>query len=360
MIKVGTLGILLALGTAPIQAETTNYWVQNVNLALTAYVQVNSQIIQGSLPTKQFLAFLSGITNSALVSSQSVVAVTNSVSTNLTVEATNFWLLPTNAAPPGDLPRSYTVTTDYVLTPDGGISFYTNNINFTNDIVVTRTLDANVTYTFNNAVAVSASQTAYLFPELPAASITAVWTNSEPGTVFVLSGSATTNVVGLSTNYTYAKNPDFTKLSGAKLLFITPMVGGTNLASRYVVRYQDKSTKKNIDTDVSAFLGEGSSSPYLYVSQSGAVGAQSYMYAFTQIDFNNRAGTSFSFAGFDMQTWSTAVAKGKVVSESVLKQRTMTVGNFVGSITGSVQNRTFSDATTIVKGTITISGGKIE
>jgi len=347
------MGLLLALAATHARAATTNYWVQNVNLALTAYVQAKDQVLQGTLPTKQFITFLSGITNPALVSAQTEVQVTNTVYTNLTVEATNFWLLPTN-----DLPRSYTVTSDYVVTPNGGLTFYTNNINFTNDIVVTRTSDTNVTYTFNNAVTVPTNRTAYLFPELPAGSLTAVWTNHEPGMVFALSGWVTTNVVSTATNYTYRKNPDFTKLPGAKLLYVTPVVDGTNQPSKYVVRYRDG--RRNVDTDVSAFMGEYEGSPYQSVYQFLRIGAQTRMYAFTQIDFNNGAGTSFNFLGFDTQVWGSLTSKGTVVSPSVLKQRKMTAGNFSGYITGTVQDRTFSYSTAIVKGTISISGGQLE
>ena len=104
MIKLGTMGVLLALGSTQARAAATNYWVQNVNLALTAYVQVGGQIISGSLPTKQFIAFLSGVTNPALVSSQTACCSNQpGVTTNLFVEVTNFWLLPITQAPPGDL-----------------------------------------------------------------------------------------------------------------------------------------------------------------------------------------------------------------------------------------------------------------
>jgi hypothetical protein len=359
IIKLGALGTLLALGGSQIEAATTNYWVQNVNVALTGYTQVKGQIIHGSLSTKQFLAFLSGVTNPALVSSQIVVPVTNSVYTNLTVEATDYWLLPTNVALPGDLPRSYTVTTDYVLTNDNGITRYTNNINFTNDIFVTRTSDTNVTYTFNNAVIVSTvptNRTAYLFPRLPADSLTAVWTNHGPGTVFVLSGWVVTNVVGTKTNYLYARNPDFTKLPGTKLLYITPVVDGTNFPSKYVVRY--KAGGKNVDTDISSFLSDGRQ--YLSVFESLGVLAQTRIYAFTEIDFDNQAGTSFNFIGFDTQTWGAPPGKGSALSNPVLKNRKMAVGNFGGAITGQVQARKFTYATTVVKGTISISGGKLE
>jgi len=357
MFELGTLGVLLALGAAQSKAATTNYWVQNVNLALKAYVQGNNQIFQGTLPTKQFLAFLSGATNTAQVASQTVVPVTNSVFTNLTVEVTNSWLLPITAAPPGDLPRSYTVTSDYVLTPDGGLTYYTNNVNFTNDIVVSRNSSTNVTYAFYNYLSISSTQNAYLFPELPASPITAAWTNHGPGSVFVLSGSVHTNAVGTKTNYTYGKTPDFTKQSGAKLLYITPMVDGTNLPSRYVVRYREGRT--TVDVDVSAFLKDRSS-PYVAVYQYIPVGKQTSMFAFSEIDFNNQAGTSFNFNGFDTQSWGELASKGNVLSHSVLKKRKMDASNYRGYLNGQVQDRTFNYATTVVEGTISISGGKIE
>jgi len=207
-------------------------------------------------------------------------------------------------------------------------------------------------------VTVPTNRTAYLYPGLPASSLTAVWTNHGPGTVFMLSGWISTNSVGTTTNYTYAKNPDFTKLPGTKLLYVTPIIGGTNYPSKYVVRYRDGG--KNIDTDVSSFMGEYWGSPYEAVYEPMLLQRQTRMYAFTEIDFNNQAGTSFSFAGFDTQVWSALTSKGSVLSSSVLKQRKMTAGNFSGYITGTVQNRVFKNNPTIVKGTISISGGRIE
>jgi hypothetical protein len=321
-------------------------------------VQVNGQIVSGALPTKQFLAFLSGVPNPALVNSQTVVPLTNTVYTNLTVEATGFWLLPAGDLSPAELPRSYAVTTNYVVTPDAGLTFYTNNINFTNDVVVTRTTDTNVTYTFRNSVTVPTDRTAYLFPELPASDLTAVWTNRGPGTAFVLSGYVITNVPGTTTNYTYANNPDFTKVAGAKLLYITPVVDKINLPSQYVVRYRNG--RSDVDTDVSTFLSESPNSPYQALYDTSAVGGNTFLCALSQIDFDNQAGTSFDFVGFDTQLWGPLIYKGSVLSSSVLKQRKMTAGSFSGYITGTVQSRTFSRSPAMIKGTISISGGKIE
>jgi hypothetical protein len=353
MIKLGMIGILLALGATQVRAATTNYWVQNVNLALTGYAQTGNQLLHGKLPTKQFIAFLSSATNTALVESQTTTPYTNTFWTNLTVEVTNFWLLPTS-----DLPRSYTVTTNYAVTPDGGLSYYTNNVNFTNDIVVTRTSDTNVTYTFNNTVTVPTNRTAYLFPGLPASDVTAVWTNHGPGTAFVLSGWVNTNTVSSKTNYTYGRNPDFKKLPGAKLLYITPIVDGTNFPSKYVVRYRDGG--RDVDTDVSSLIGESQDSPLHSVSEFIPIMAQTRVYAFSGMYFDNQAGTSFRFYGFDTQLWSALQPKGNAVRTTVLKQRKLTAANSSGYITGQIQDRTFNSSPIMVYGTISISGGKLE
>jgi hypothetical protein len=358
MLELVTIGLLLSPALTPSKAATTNYWVQNVNLALKAYVQVDGQIVQGTISTKQFLAFLSGIQNPALVSSETVGTATNNVYTNLTVEVTNALFLPVTSDPPGDLPRSYTITSNYVVTPDGGLTLYTNNVNFTNDVVFTRTSAADATYSFNNAVTFNTNQTAYLFPQLPATYLTAVWTNHGPGVVFVLRGSFFTNVIGLATNKTYGANPDFSQKSGAKLLFITPIVGGTNLASRYVVRY--KEGRNYVDVDVSNFLRENSYSPYLAVYGAVNVVRQVRSYSFSEIDFNNQAGTSFNFNGFDSQLWGVLVSKGTLLSPAVLRQRRMDASNYGGYITGQIKDRTFKNSTILVSGSISITGGKVE
>ena len=353
LIKLGTIGILLALGATPTRAATTNYWVQNVNFALAGYAQIGSQLLHGSLPTKQFIAFLSGVTNTAVVESQTTAPFTNSYWTNLTAEVTNFWLLPTS-----DLPRSYTVTTNYAVTPDSGLTYYTNNIDFTNDVAVTRTSDTNVTYTFNNAVTVPTNRTAYLFPGLPASDVTAVWTNHGPGATFVLSGWVYTNALGTKTNYTYGKNPDFKKLAGAKLLYVTPIVDGTNFPSKFVVRY--RGAGKNVDTDVSSMIGEIQGSPLHAVSEFVPIISQTKVYAFSGMYFENQAGTSFNFYGFDTQAWSALKSKGSASGSAVLKQRKLTAANSSGYISGQIQDRTFNYSPTMVTGTISISGGKLE
>lgn len=356
IVKSGLAGLVFFAALAAGQAATTNYWVQNVNFKLTAYVQSGERALRGSLPTKQFLALLSGVTNPALASVRAVVPSTNNYYTNLTVEVTNFWALPITASPPDDLPRSYTVTSDYVVSPDNGATLYTNNVNFTNDLVVTRGDGARVFYTFRNAVTVPTNRTAYLWPGLPADSITATWTNHGPGVVFALNGYVLTNSVGTTTNYTYGTNPDFTRQPGAKLLLVTPIIGGTNYPSRYVVRY--KSGKADVDVDVSSFLYDGS----LYTSVTDLVypGAPYRLYGYSEVDFNNQAGTSLSLVGYDTQVWDKPPGKGTGINAAVLRQRKMEVDNYAGYVSGQVQDRKFSHAAIIVRGSFTVSGGKLE
>ena len=357
ILKFALVGILSVLGAAQTKAATnTNYWVQNVNIAVTAYVQQGTTAVHGTLTTKQFIGFLSGVTNTAIISSEiDNVPITNSVVTNLTITATNFWLLPITASPPGDFPRSYTVTSNYVVTPDGGLTFYTNNVNFTNDVVVNRTTATNVTYTFNNFVSISSTQSAYLFPELPATSVSAVWTNDGSGSVFLLSGAFYTNIVGTTTNFIYGTNPIFTNFPGCKLLYVTPMVGGGNRPSHYVVRYTVGRT--NVDTDISNFMYESPSSPYISVSQFGTI---SFINAFSEIDFDNTAGTNFKFVGYDSQMRAPLLGKTNVLSLSVIKTRKIVTGNYGGQITWQVQDRAFNNAPAVVTGLIMFSGGKVE
>jgi hypothetical protein len=356
IIKLGISGLLLATGLVQSEAATTNYWVQNVNLKITGYVQSNERTVHGTLPTKQFLAFLSGVTNPALASVSSVGPTTNNYYTNLTVEVTNFWLLPTTAAPPADLPRSYTVTSNYVVTPNNGVTYYTNNVNFTNDLIVTRGDGTNVFYTFRNGVTVPTNRTAYLFPDLPADSITATWTNHGPGIVFALNGYVLTNSVGTKTNYSYAKNPDFTQQPGAKLLLVTTIIGGTNYGSRYVVRY--KSGKEDVDVDVSNFMYDGST--YISVYETFYPGAPTRVYGYSEVDFNNQAGTSFSFVGYDIQVWDQPSGKGSSLNTTVLRQRKMDAQNYAGYVSGQIGNRKFNYTPIVVRGSITLSGGKLE
>jgi hypothetical protein len=360
ILKFALIGIVSVLGDVQTKAATTNtnYWVQNVNIALNAYVQQGGNAVHGTLNTKQFIAFLSGITNTAIISSEiDNVPITNSVVTNLTIAVTNFWLLPVTASPPDDLPRSYTVTSNYVVTPDGGLTFYTNNVNFTNDIVVNRTTATNATYTFNNLVSISSTQSAYVFPELPANSVSAAWTNDGPGSVFLLSGAFYTNIVGTTTNFVYGRNPIFTNFPGCKLLFVTPMTGGFNLPSRYVVRYTVGRT--NVDTDISNFMFESPSSPYVSVTQIATLNVI-FVSAFSEVDFDNSTGTSFKFVGFDSQMRSPIIVKTNVLSPSVIKQRKITVGNYGGQINWQIQDQKFNNATAVVSGTIMVSGGVLQ
>lgn len=252
LIKGTLLGLLLALALGPARSLAgttstnyyTNYWVQTVNFTLIGYVQSGPNLLSGSLPTKQFISFLSGITNPAFVRGTNYA---------VSAEVTNSIFLPANA-----FPSSFVVTNDYVLSANG--SSYTNNVSFTNAIMLTETTNNPVTYVFANAVAVASNVTAYIFPDLAASQATAVLvTTNGPGTVFSLAG---TNAQG---TVLYGTNPDFTKEPGAKVLCKTPIVAttissgtnaGTTIATgspTFVIRYG--SGKNQVDTPIDAFLG---------------------------------------------------------------------------------------------------------
>jgi hypothetical protein len=398
--KLGAMGIWILVGAAQAlaasgntnYAQTTNYLVQNVNVSLTAYLEQNSGIVFGALSTKQMLAFLSGATNYNVVLSTNGVQTNTFAYSNATVFATNFWLLPTN-----DPGHSYYYTDDYVVTPTNGGAFYTNNIDFTNDIFVTRSINNDViSYAFNNTVTFSArihtnkaylntSLTAYILQDLQASFVAATPTNVGSGAVFALSGEVISNVPTWVSNYTYLTNPDFVSQRGTKLLYVTPIVSyytnsvtyttnisGTNssvvtnhlagvtgyaLASNavYVARYT--LGKTNVDTVLTNFLSTGSS--YQSV-QMPLRGGETAVYGYDEIDFDNMGGTSFSFVGFDSQILGPLVYNGNVICPSVMQQRKMIASDYSGSINGPAENTVFSYATAVVNGTITIGSGHVE
>jgi len=342
--RVALLPLILALGPARAGAGTTNtnYWVQPVTLTLNAYVQVGPNVLDGVLPTKQFLAFLSGLTNSEIVTG-----------TNYTTTATvtNSPFLPTNS-----FPATVSLTDDYVVTY-AGFSF-TNNVSFTNPVVLTRTGAANPSYTFSNAVPLAAGVTAYLFPSAPAAQLTATLvTTNGPGTVFSLSGTLAAG------EPVYGTNPNFAALSGAKLLLKTPLVvsmtsSNTNitfLSAIFVVR--TGSGTKLVDTPVNTFFHLGST----YISVTQSVGnLTTGRLAFDEVDFTTLQGTSFNMIGFDEQTIGHVTLKSKMVVTGVVTQRKMTVSNYQGQLTGKIADATFQGDTAVVNGTIIFGQGTAE
>jgi len=79
LINLAMTGLLTTLGLVRAAAgstSTTNYWVENVNFSLTAYAQVGQNVLIGSLPTKQFLFFLSGLTNTGIITGTNGQGVT--------------------------------------------------------------------------------------------------------------------------------------------------------------------------------------------------------------------------------------------------------------------------------------------
>jgi len=400
-IKLGAIGIWIALGAAQAIASsitdyprTTNYLVENVTFTLTGYVSNNGVAVPVALPTKQFIAFLSGVTNQITVVSGTSYPTNISTFSNVTVLVTNCWLLPTNDFAT-NFGYSYVYVGDYGVTPDNGVTYYTNNIDFTNDVAMERSIENGVvSYAFNNAVAVSNGQTAYLLTNLPASYLTAAFvTNGGTNTVFALSGSVPTNVpssgVNYTTNYTTNTTPLFTNYPDAKLLYVIPTVSfytnyptgtstnkhgkttvvktnafsgvigyplGPVLPPKFVVRYT--SGKTNVDTDVSYFFPPPSSSSYPSTQEN--LGFATEVIAFTEIDFNNYAGTVFSFYGYDIQLWGPLIYNGnEICISSVLRQRQMTAEG-AGQIGRLAQQNTVSNAPTVVTGTIFIGNGYIE
>ena len=361
ILKSVLLGILLTTGLARTIAGPTNttyytnYWVQPVNFALTAYVQSGLDVISGTLPTKQFLSFLSGLTNSNLI-----------LGTNyqVTGEVTNSSFLPANQFPP-----TFTVTDDYVLTNSDGTT-YTNNSSFTQAITFTETVTSPVTYVFSNLVNVASNVTAYVFPALAAGQLTAVLvTTNGPGTVFALTGTGTNGTT------LYGTNANFAQFPGTKLLYRTPMVvtvtswttnAGTKsvtssitnaslLSSEFLARYT--SGKTQVDTPLDGFFKER---PYISVAPA-VPGIITGKLVFAEIDFSTvPSGTYFNFVGFDTQTWGILTAKHKPGAVNFENQRRIIASNYGGQISGTVQSRTFTSATTLVTGTITISRGTME
>lgn len=233
-IQTSLAGVLLALGTVRTQAgsTTTNYWVQPVNFTLKAYITYGNAGLMTSLGTKQFLGFLSGLTNTEVVAS------------TFHTDVTNCPFLPTN-----NFPATLVVSNNYVVSANG--RNYTNNVSFANHVVVTEASTTPVTYVFANTVGVASNVTAFLTsPAVSEATAVLVTTNG-PGTVFSLWGT------------NYGVNPNFASLPGAKLVCKTPVVvaispSGTNITQlnpTFSVRYGSKA--EPVDVPVNTFLSQG-------------------------------------------------------------------------------------------------------
>jgi len=356
-------GICLLLGVLETRAQTftTNFWVQNVNATIVAYVQSGGSVISGTLPSKQFLTSLSGVTNLTDVRQ----TITNFTVTNLTVDVKNSAYLP-----PTNFPAEYDLNTNYV------VSGFTNGFDFTNDIIFTQTSTNPVTYTFTNVVfELTNGQAVYLFPSVKASSLTAVLsTNSnETNVIFSLSGDVTNS----TTTAIYGVFPDFKK-GGAKLIFVTPIVHETlvtngvttnlppvELQSRYMVRYSNGRTVTNVD--VSACFSEDQN-PTPVSTATGQLTLAKYNLAQITFDttfpdpffgFSQQAGTKIRILGFDFQTRGVVFVKGKVVSSDVLKTRRLSGGG-EGQVNGQIVNKTFNQAKAIFNGSISFSVGHLE
>jgi hypothetical protein len=336
---------------------------------MTAYVQYGDGFISGTLPSKQLLTFLSGVTNLFNV----LQTITNVTVTNLTVNVADSPYLPST-----NFPQVYDLTNDYVVT--SGFFSYTNNSQFTNDIEFTQLTNAPVTYTFNNVVELTNGQSTYLFPNLQASLVTAVLsTNStETNAIFALSGVVT----NISTTKIYDVFPDFSKQRGAKLICVTPiqtqtilLTNGvtTNIVSAlqklYMVRYSIGKTVTNFD--VSACFGEEAQSGTISTKLSSITLASCGLTRFAMDTTLNLFGayppnpgvTIDMTAGFDYQQSGALISKGKIVPiitpGGVIKARKLSGGG-QGQVNGQIVNRTFNQATTLYNGSITFTGGHLE
>ena len=396
--NLALVGLWLALGSFQAQsALTTNYWVQNVNFSLTAYVQYGNLVVVGTIPTKQIISFLSGLTNGNTIvsSSNSVTTLTNSNgSTNVTVSVANVDFLPTGTFFPGGI----VITNDYVVTL--GTTNYINHTNFDNDIILTRTSTNPPTYSFTNSFTIPTNQTAYFFPEIPADYLTAALDTNltvlGETNVYDISGStnyqytySTTNPITLA----YGSLPVFPKNS--KLIYVTPVVAGflytntytiidhgvpvttnvstvatSNLTSSFMVRYSNGNNVSNCD--VTSFFAAYDSivvennqiynEPPVVYNQPG-VNVPRYMLnciLFSTGTPNFNPQNYCSFCGFETQTRGKIPSLGYAVDGGVIKQRRLTGGGS-GILTGNFPPKyNFSSANTALSGSITFSGGHLE
>jgi hypothetical protein len=353
------MAIWLLLASHQAGAGSTN-WVQNVNYALNGFIQVNDQLLPGTIVTKHILGFLSNATNfnNALRYQTNFVAVTNSTLTNLTVQVTNSLFLPFGSFP-----------TNFVV-PNGSVVIVGNQ-SITNDVVLTQITNEPPTYTFTNGLAVSGNQSVYLFPKLPATLVTAVLVATNDETVFALSGriavpAVITNVdlVPLS----YQVNPDFTKLKGAKLIYVIDLT--TNLEGVFKVRYSVGKTVA--DVDVNGFFTDSVGSQVgihrigfsiSRYSRSELIFDSTFPSTITIgpfiIPFNRQAGTRLRLTGLDTQTHGLVLNGRSEISADTLKQRKLSGGGD-GELTGQIQIRDFQSSAIAFSGTITFSGGRLE
>jgi hypothetical protein len=357
-------GICLILGVLETRAQTltTNYWVQNVNSTITAYVQSGGSIISGTMPSKQLLTFLSGVTNLNNV----LQTITNVTVTNSTVNVTDSPKLP-----PTNFPAEYDLNTNYVVFGITNNFYSTNNFDFTNDIVFTQTDTNPVTYTFTNVVELTNGEPAYLFPNIQASSLTAVLVTNNNGSnvVFALSGVVTNTT---STDV-FEVFPDFSKQKGARLIYVTPIVttngvatNSTALPSLFMVRYSVGRTVTNVD--VSACFSEGrntavatAASPFTQASYSLSEIKMDTTFPTSGFfgTFPQEAGTVLDIIGFDFQQRGIVFSKGKPVPASVLKARKLSGGGD-GQVNGQIISKGFNQATAVFNGSISFAFGHLE
>jgi len=139
----GLSGLMLGLGL--IEATAQN-WVQNVNYALQAHVQVaTNSATTYAINNKTLIQLLKGVSYTNPVPNPTITT-TNGAG----VSVTNSPFLPNAGHPTNDFPAAFTNSSQYVVRFSG--TNYTNHIQFTNDVVLTEINTDPVSYQFTNVV----------------------------------------------------------------------------------------------------------------------------------------------------------------------------------------------------------------
>lgn len=354
----GMAGLMLGLGL--IQA-TAQDWVQNINYALQAHVQVaTNSATTYAINNKTLIQLLKGINTTN--QEQNTVTTTNGAG----ISVTNSPFLPNAGNPTNTFPATFTIT-NYVVRFNG--TNYTNHIQFTNDVVLTQVNADPVTYDFTNVVALTnttssgtntnfVTVTSFLFTNLPPApSVLAVLdTSSIPtnglatNTVFVL--YAVTNITTVS-NVPGVNIP--TSLSTKAKLIVKSVADSEDF--RFFIR------DAGVDYDVTGFFNWN---PHLHeVHQAKGSGFTDYLDI--SIDFNNNgdfgqgSGTGFGTEATGTQNRTPVRGQSGLFVKSV--SATCEGGGQIQAPPTIIQPSTgkpIPQGVMTVGGRVSVNGGKIE
>jgi hypothetical protein len=358
LVKFGVAAVLAA-GLVQAGAATTNYWVQNLNAALTVYAQSGTSIAKASVPTKSLINLMSGVTvtdtNIIVGYTTNFTTVTNSVQATNGVTETNYDIftqaVPTNGFPTNGFPVAYTVTN---IVRTLGTNSFTNSVVLTlttNDVTTNGAL---VTFTFTNTLGTfTNTASTNVVPIVAFANATNIITAVETGTngpVFALQG-----VTAVVTNTTFVTNstqvpkyqqtttPDFTSSSykSAKLLAKTPIVSG--VAQPMIIVVRTGTAKAPFDYDVTGFFAGGQGQ-----SLSSTKNGTTTKISFSEIKFSSPTGTILDVLGLENQTKGNIKSTKPAVTASDVRKSSKLVGAGDGTIPSAVSS--------IINGSVVISG----